>query len=107
MNVSVESLADDAEGSAAELRYWLFPDRPTGDLEETADTTGMFVFDADMSPGRDFDIAFAAVAEAVSFRLGLSKSDRSRISFNTLVNIGWQILTVKEFQSSLLVRDSD
>lgn len=103
LNVSVEADENGMRPLDGRLNYWLLPDRPKDSLEETAETTGLPVFDAEMSPGPDFDIAFSAIYEAASFHLGFSKDERSRLSYNTLSGMGWRTLTVEQFQSTLLI----
>ena len=103
LNVSVEAGPPDLRPVDGRLRYWLFPDHPTSDVEETAETTGLPVFDAEISPGKDFDIAYSAIYEAASVKLQLLSDYRSRLSYNTLRQMGWQILTIEEFQHTLLV----
>ena len=105
LNVSVESEGDVEHSTDTTLNYWLFPDRPKDDLEETADTTGLSVFNVEMSPGYDFDLAYNSVFDAVKFHLGLSKSKHSRMCFNTLSRMGWQIMTASQFQACLLASD--
>jgi hypothetical protein len=85
------------------LNYWLFPDQPRQDLEETAETTGLPVFNAELSPGRDFDIAYMAIYRSALHHLGLTNDQRSRISLNTLRSMGWTIFTIEEFQKQLMV----
>ncbi len=103
LNVSIEPDSESARPKGGRLNYWLFPDRPGGDHEETADTTGLPVFNAETSPGPDYDLAYGAIYEAVMFHLRFSDDDRSRLSFNTLLEMGWHVLSIMEFQKILLV----
>lgn len=98
--VSIEPESD--ESTSERLNYWLVPDRPSGDLEETADTTGLPVFNSDISPGPDYDLAYTAVYEAAGFHLGFFENEKSHVSFNTLSKMGWHILTLEQFQNKLL-----
>lgn len=104
LGVSVEPNSEDDEQSLnGKLRYWLFPDRPKEDLEETAETTGLPVFEAEISPGRDFDLAYKAIYEAVGHHLGHLKDDHARLSYETLEKMGWKVLRIEEFQQCMLV----
>ena len=106
LGVTVEpSFEGPNEDLGVKLDYWLFPDRPQDDLEETAETTGLPVFNAEMSPGKDFDLAFNAVYEAVGHHLGHLSDEKSRISLNTLKMMGWQVLSIEQFQTCLLVKE--
>ena len=104
--VSLEPNVDSLRPVGGQLNYWLFPDRPRGDLEETADTTGLPYFDAEMSPGTDFDLAYTAVYEAAAFHLGFANDERSKLSLSTLQRMGWRIFTIEEFQKSLNVSNT-
>lgn len=101
--VSLEPDVDGEQPSRGRLNYWIYSDRPPSHLEETADTTGLPYFDAEMSPGRDFDLAYSAIYEATAHHLGFLKSEQSKESLATLRSMGWEILTVEEFQSNLAV----
>lgn len=103
LNVTVEPDTESPRPIGGRLNYWLLPDHPRGDLEETAETTGLPVFDAEMSPGPDFDLAYTAVYEAVAHHLDVSQDERSRRSHDTLSSMGWKILTIQEFQESFIV----
>ena len=101
INVSIEPALPDAEEDF-HLAYWLFPDQPKGDLGETAETTGLPVFDAEISPGKDFDLAYRGVYQAASFHLGFSDGKSEQRAFQTLARMGWRILTPKQLQEQLL-----
>jgi hypothetical protein len=102
-NVSVEADNESVRPRDRKLNYWLLPDRPKEGLEETAETTGLPVFDAEMSPGSDFDLAFHAIYEAAMYHLGFSTDARAGLHRDTLEEMGWQILTIDEFQNTLLI----
>lgn len=107
LNVSIErDHTDDETNNNTYLSYWLLPDEPSGDLVETAETTGLPVFNADVSPGADFDAAYSAIYNAVSIKLGLSNDKIAQRALATLTKMGWQILNVKELQNLLQVRSS-
>lgn len=103
LNVSVESHLDDEKTKDTHLVYWLFPESPREDLEETAETTGLPVFDAEMSPGSDYDLAYNSIHEAAAHYLGIRNDHRSLLSLNTLLSMKWNIFTILEFQQCLAV----
>ena len=104
INVSIEPDNDSDDPNASRLSYWLLPDQLKADFNETAETTGLPVFNAEISPGADFDRAYQAVYDAVRFKLGFSHDAVSSASLATLLSMGWRILSIEELQQSLVVK---
>ena len=105
LNVSIEHDATSERPPSGTLKYWLLPEQPKGDLGETEETTGLPVSDAEISPGRDYDIAFISIYEAVAYKLGLMDDHRSRLSFNTLSRMGWKALRATQLQQCLRAKE--
>ncbi|MGH1480736.1 MAG: hypothetical protein ACRBM6_18715 [Geminicoccales bacterium] len=103
LSVSLEPDLENTTSADGRLSYWLYPDRPRGDLEATAETTGLPVLEAGFSPGEDYDLAFMSTYDAVVYHLGFRDETHSRRSFTTLRAMGWRILTIEQFQRALLV----
>jgi len=105
LNVSVEKTRSEEASSGITLSYWLTPDEPTNDIGQTAETTGLPVFNAELSPGQDFDLAYFSVFRAVSYRLGFSTDEDGWKDLCTLDAMGWNVLTIEELQNCLLISD--
>ncbi len=96
------SRTDGDQSSELQLSYWLFPERPRRPLDETAETTGLPVFDAEASPGADFDLAFLSVYKTASFHLGLTNDPSAAVTLATLVSRGWSVFTIAQLQRAML-----
>ena len=103
INVSIEVSNESDQPAGHELRYWLFPGRSADDLEETAETTGLPVFNAEASPGKDYDLVFRAVYDSVLFYNSFDNSNRAQTSFFTLRKMGWRVMNIEQFQKCLAV----
>ncbi|MDH3659006.1 MAG: hypothetical protein OEU92_03075 [Alphaproteobacteria bacterium] len=103
LTVSIERSENTDAAENYRAAYWLFPERPPHELDETAETTGLPVIDAEISPGRDFNLANAALYEAVAFRFGLNRSARAKRHAATLMAMGWAILSAPNLQQAMAI----
>ena len=84
-----------------EIGYWLFPERTRREVDETAETTGLPVFETGSSPGSDYDLAYRAVYQAACSKFGFDHSDEYDAKLKTLEAMGWKIFSIEEVQDTL------
>lgn len=86
-----------------EVRYWLFPERPKRDLDDTAETTGLPAFATDISPGADYDRAYSAIFQATRSKSGVTSDKIALSKLETLNSLGWRIFSIAELQNALQI----